>query len=76
VPSVMRRVPVLVGAGLICAIVSCASTTILKPTKVVNDIEDSFCIASSVRQQTAVSLLVPLSRSNISPYDRRISVQP
>jgi hypothetical protein len=34
--------------------------TILKPTRVVNEIEDSFCIASSVRQQTAVSLLATI----------------
>src|SRR6266566_6561716 len=49
VPTVMRRVPAFDGVGLVCAMLSCATTTILMLIRVVNSSDDSFCIYSSMR---------------------------
>jgi len=48
VPSVMRRVAVFDGAGLVCAMLSCASPTILMPIRVLNSIDDTFFMFLSI----------------------------
>src|SRR3979490_2251374 len=68
VPSVIRRVPDFDGAGLVCAMLSCASATILIPINVVTSSENNFCIEPSRRADPrtaygvadAALVLVPL----------------
>src|SRR5262245_54393409 len=69
VPSVMRRVPAFDGAGLVCAMLSCASAKRPMLIRVVNNSDDSFCIYPSMRAgrtQKALLLLPTVKQQYIT----------
>jgi hypothetical protein len=60
---VMRRVPAFDGAAVVCAMLSCASATMLMPIRVVNNSDDSFCMFSSVWQGGKILDCLPSLRT-------------
>src|SRR5437764_14372265 len=57
VPSVMRRVPVFDGAGLVCAMLPSASATILIVMKLASSNDDRLCIFTSTQAGRATIVL-------------------